>query len=193
MPAYSVKRLAFLTCHPTTTSPLVQGIEVQVDVVPAGALIFSYTLTGDGTHLRIPEEQPPHQVDGLWQHTCFELFVCPKGGTAYWEFNFSPSREWAVYTFHSYRNRVFQDSPITPPQITTRRTTQQLTLDVHVYLPQQLLAQPLQVGLSAVIEDDLGQRSYWALQHPSIQPDFHHVEAFALEIIPPHQGPTRKE
>jgi hypothetical protein len=50
----------------------------------------------------------------------------------------------------------------------------------------------LRLGLSAVIEDDNGSLSYWALKHPSGKPDFHHPDAFALEIDvvndPAHTG-----
>jgi hypothetical protein len=53
--------------------------------------------------------------------------------------------------------------------------------------------QPLQLALSAVIEDDRGTLSYWALKHPSGKPDFHHPEAFALEVAPLNGAVTREE
>jgi hypothetical protein len=37
-------------------------------------------------------------------------------------------------------------------------------------------------GLSAVIEEADGTKSYWALAHPSGEPDFHHPDCFALEL-----------
>jgi len=37
-------------------------------------------------------------------------------------------------------------------------------------------------ALSAVIEDDDGAFSYWALRHPPGKPDFHHPDAFALML-----------
>jgi hypothetical protein len=40
----------------------------------------------------------------------------------------------------------------------------------------------LRIGASAVIEDDGGALSYWALRHPPGKPDFHHPDAFALEL-----------
>jgi hypothetical protein len=33
-----------------------------------------------------------------------------------------------------------------------------------------------------VIEDADGSLSYWALAHPPGRPDFHHTEAFALDL-----------
>jgi hypothetical protein len=43
---------------------------------------------------------------------------------------------------------------------------------------------PWRLGLSAVIEDRSGQKSYWALAHPPGRPDFHHEDCFALELTP---------
>jgi hypothetical protein len=40
----------------------------------------------------------------------------------------------------------------------------------------------LAIGLSAVIEEQDGRLSYWALRHPPGKPDFHYPEAFALEL-----------
>ena len=38
------------------------------------------------------------------------------------------------------------------------------------------------LALSAVIEAEDGQKSYWALAHPSDKPDFHHPQSFVLEL-----------
>ncbi|HBR83499.1 MAG TPA: hypothetical protein DD861_04765, partial [Erythrobacter sp.] len=44
------------------------------------------------------------RADGLWQTTCFELFLRPDGGTAYHEFNLSPSERWNAYRFSAPRD-----------------------------------------------------------------------------------------
>jgi hypothetical protein len=38
------------------------------------------------------------------------------------------------------------------------------------------------LGLSAIIEEASGRRSYWALAHPPGKPDFHHPDSFALRV-----------
>lgn len=43
----------------------------------------------------------------------------------------------------------------------------------------------LRVGLSAVIEETDGTKSYWALRHPPGPPDFHHPDCFAVELAAP--------
>jgi hypothetical protein len=40
------------------------------------------------------------------------------------------------------------------------------------------------LGLSALIEETSGRRSYWALTHPPGKPDFHHPDCFAHEFSP---------
>jgi hypothetical protein len=47
----------------------------------------------------VPPFTGRRRSDGLWQDTCFEMFVQPSGGAAYAEFNFSPSEAWAAYGF----------------------------------------------------------------------------------------------
>jgi hypothetical protein len=41
---------------------------------------------------------------------------------------------------------------------------------------------PWRLGLSALIEDTSGCKSYWALAHPPGKPDFHHADCFAYEF-----------
>jgi hypothetical protein len=40
----------------------------------------------------------------------------------------------------------------------------------------------LRAAVSCVIEERAGKPSYWALVHPLSQPDFHHVDGFALTL-----------
>ena len=39
---------------------------------------------------------------------------------------------------------------------------------------------PWSIGLSAIIEEEDGTISYWALAHPPGRPDFHHPDCLAL-------------
>ena len=57
----------------------------------------------EGGELSLPELTSPGRADHLWQSTCFELFLRPTTAEHYFEFNFSPSTQWAAYRFDSYR------------------------------------------------------------------------------------------
>jgi hypothetical protein len=184
---------AALTCHPATPTQAVQGIEVQVCWHQESTLALTYTLTGDCTRLQIPSSRPLARADDLWRHTCFEAFISLPGDPAYQEWNFSPSGEWAVYHFRRYRDRLSLKDEEFAPTLRVHNAKERLDLHARIGLPHRLIMQPLRLALSAVIEDDRGTVSYWALTHPPGKPDFHHPDAFVLEVAPLDGVVTRKE
>lgn len=175
---------ASLTCHPDTRSTAVRSIEARISRSQDGILAVSYVVSGDLDRVRVPPPRAPRIADRLWQHTCCEIFIS-KNPPAYHEFNFSPSGEWASYAFERYREGASLMSDLLDPRVTVRRTTETLELDALIDLarlsPVHSQGQ-LGLALSAVIEDDEGGLSYWALAHPRGKPDFHHPDAFALEL-----------
>jgi hypothetical protein len=175
-----------LTCHPQTLSEAVRKIDVTLWKSTRGGLGLTYALEGELARLRIPPQGPPRRGDKLWQHACFEVFVGMPGSKEYREFNFAPSGEWAAYAFRRYRVGAPLAQTV-DPHILVRASEQRLELDAIVPLVSLPAAKPherLLFGLSAVIEDASGLLSYWALRHPPGRPDFHHPDAFALELEP---------
>ena len=179
--------MAELQCHPATPAQSVRGVQAQVSWGNGETLALTFSLQGDLARLRLPAPQPSRRTDGLWQHTCFEAFIRPQGDPGYCEFNFSPSGEWAAYTFRRYRDGTPLAQDV-DPRIAVRRTGDRLELDAVIRLdclpPVQLHAQ-VRLALCAVVEDEQGVLSYWALTHPPSRPDFHHPDAFALELERP--------
>src|SRR3990172_1915372 len=116
----SVSHVALLTHHPETPCLLVRQIDARVRWVEPERLCLAYTVCGDITRLRIQLTQQPRRVDGLWQHTCFELFIAVREEPTYYEFNFSPSGEWAAYAFKSYRDGGPIEDDGLHPEITAR-------------------------------------------------------------------------
>jgi len=173
-----------LDCHPQTPSQTIRGVEAVVGTAPGGILTLVFVLECDLSGLRIPESRSSERADGLWRHTCFEVFVMVEDGPEYLEFNFSPSGEWAVYTFRGYRDGGEPGVELVPG-IVVRRNMNRLELDAEIrqdFLPPGC---PLRLGLSAVVEEADGVLSYWALRHPPGKPDFHHIDAFALQLVLP--------
>jgi hypothetical protein len=182
---------AVLTSNAASPQQVIRGIDATVDASESGALAFSYTLIADIHQLLIPLAAAPRRVDGLWQHTCFEAFFGMKDSLAYYEFNFSPSSEWAAYRFRAYRDSGPIDDEAFAPIISLEQADDRLTLAATIRLDRLPLIQPgttLQLGLSAVIEATDGSLSYWALKHPSDMPDFHHPDSFVLELALPNQS-----
>ena len=173
-----------LICHPQTPSRAMCRIAAGAGTAPGDILHLGFVLECDLSSLRIPETRESRQAGELWRHTCFEVFVMAGDGPGYREFNFSPSGEWAVYAFRGYRDGgELQAEPA--PGIVVRRTMNRLELDVEIcqdFLPS---GRSLRLGLSAVVEDADGGLSYWALRHAPGKPDFHHSDAFALQLARP--------
>ena len=105
-------------------------------------------------------------------------------GPGYHEFNFSPSREWAACAFRGYRDGGELEVAVAPG-IVVRRTGHRLELGAGVRPDCLPPGRSLRLGLSAVVEDTGGVLSYWALRHPPGKPDFHHADAFALQLVLP--------
>jgi len=66
-----------------------------------------------------------------------------------------------------------------------QRTAATVTLDATVFWHDLMPhAAPLRllIAMAAVVEDEGGRLSYWALRHPPGKPDFHHPDSFALEL-----------
>src|SRR5438034_673280 len=111
----------------------------------------------------------PEPADDLWKHTCFEAFVQPTGSRGYYEFNFSPTKQWAVYRFDSYRNGMTPMNMANPPDISIRKTHDCLELKATFPLPFSAgidAAQPPKLALTAVVQEDSGRLCYWCARHP---------------------------
>lgn len=179
------ERAVALICHPGTRSDAVRGVRARVTRTADGILAVHYSLEGDLDRLRVPRPRTPRIAEGLWQHTCCEIFVASRGLPGYHEFNFGPSGEWAAYAFARYRNGgVLADEELSPG-IAVRNTVEGFELDARVRLSRlspTYLGASLSLAVSAVVEDDSAKLSYWALRHPAGKPDFHHPDAFALEL-----------
>ena len=121
------------------------------------------------------------RADGLWRTTCFELFC--GDGPSYAEFNFAPSEAWAAYDFDGYREGM-RDRPVSPqPTISWRGGRSSLAI-LDVAIPRAAILSGA-LAISAVIEEEGGAKSFWALAHPPGDPDFHHRTCFAATLAPP--------
>lgn len=173
-----------LRLHPDSHPLAATRIEVDVARPRAGSLVLSYVVTGKISDLRLPPAMAAARADELWRHTCFEAFVRPSPGDAYYEFNFAPSTQWAAYRFDRYRSGMRVATDIGVPRIHVQAAPERYTLRAALDLSRIPRDAPWHLGLAAVIEETSGRQSYWALAHPQGQPDFHHSDCFALEVSP---------
>ena len=176
-----------LKLHPESPCRAVRQIEVDIERPRHDGLLLAYRATGTMSDIVKPPVGAAERSDGLWQHTCFEAFIRVPSEAGYYEFNFSPSTEWAAYRFSGYRSGRRAADAIEAPRIEVQSEPQSFTLRASLDLrglPDLASQASWQVGLSAVIEAAGGQMSYWALAHPPGKPDFHHAACFALMFTP---------
>jgi hypothetical protein len=181
----SMPELALLP-HPSTPCAWITALTARVDWLSEDLLVLYYRIEGDIDRLQLPSQQRSAHADGLWKHTCFEAFIRPQGARKYFECNFSPSSEWAIYGFEDYRQGMRAVEPTHPPKIICRRRDRELDADVDVHLRALDLPASgnLQLAVAAVLQDQRGALSYWALAHPEGKPDFHHSSGFLAGL--PH-------
>ena len=173
-----------LVCHPDTPCGAVERIEVKVER-DANAIGLTFQLFGNLSAIRLPAPEAPTRGANLWEHTCFEAFVMQPGRSDYLEFNFSPSRQWAIYRFDRYREGMRPAADIAVPRLGLPLQNGYFKLAPVIY--PQIIGRVM-LGLSAVIEESDGTKSYWALAHPPGKPDFHHSDCFALKLAAPSRS-----
>jgi hypothetical protein len=184
MAAAAVQRV-MLSAHAREANDPVRSIAVDAQLASGRVLTCHYTLTGDLTRLRVPQVRAGERRDGLWQHTCFEAFIAAPGEPGYYEFNFSPSRDWAAYCFDDYRTNMTAATLQRAPDLEVHAGGERLELTARVPLAGLALLEgevQLRLALAAVSEAASGPLTYWAAQHAPGQPDFHHPDGFVLEL-----------
>ena len=170
-----------LTLHPDCRCDAVEGIAIELGLAH-GAMVLQYLVTGTIADVVVPPLSAPERTDGLWRRTCFEAFARRAGEDAYFEFNFSPSTEWAAYAFDAYRQGMAPALDAGEPDIQVRSGPARLDLTARMSLQRFQGLAPgaaAEFGFCAVIEETNGRLSYWALAHPRGKPDFHHGDGFA--------------
>lgn len=176
--------------HPESAAHPVRQFDATAEYGPDGALRLTWRLTADLARLRMPPATSPGRADDLWRHTCFEAFVADPHSAGYVELNFSPGGAWAVYGFRGYRDGGIALPLRHEPVAVWQREPAALGLVVHFRMdslpgppgPRPPVA--VRVAMAAVIEDDAGALSWWALRHQPGNPDFHHPDGFVLQVEP---------
>jgi hypothetical protein len=143
-------------------------------------LQISYLLKGDLSQIVLPtvNKNLKERKNELWQTTCFEFFIATFNAPKYWEFNFSPTGDWNVYSFTNYR-RGMREASIPALIIETIRDSYSYQLSAEIDLQAIISGQNiLELAITTVIEDVNHNLSYWAIIHPGNQPDFHRRDGF---------------
>ena len=183
-----------LVLHPDSVCDAIEAFEVDVSRPAADRLLLTYDIEGEIGDLILPPPATGTRTDELWRHTCFEAFMKPAGGEGYRELNLAPSGDFAAYRFDGYRAGMVPAADIAPVTVQSdrrppRRRSIARSGRAGWYQQRVTWAVPDlssgRLGLSAVVEEVGGRRSYWALAHPPGAPDFHHPACFVARLPAP--------
>ena len=172
-----------LTPHPDTP-PAEPALKLWATVDHAGALGSMATtniwfgVSAPADRFVIPDAAEG-RADELWRTTCFEAFLRREGEDAYREWNFAPSGQWAAYDFTGNRQGMAKAHVPQPPYIRMEDNLTWWTLGATIAVEA---GGEWQLGLSAVLEEKAGTKSYWALAHGGEKPDFHDPVCFAARL-----------
>ena len=174
-----------LTYHPATP-PSDPAFKVWASVDHAASLGAVATtniwfgVSAPRERFVIPPLSEPWRADDLWQSTCFEAFLRGDGAAAYREWNFAPAGNWAAYDFDRHREGMARAEVGQPPYIRMEDNFTWWTVGATIAVDA---GRTWDLGLSAILEEQDGTKSYWALAHPAEdKPDFHDPGCFAARL-----------
>lgn len=152
-------------------------------------LRIDYALEGDLSALALPARAArPQRRDRLWEETCLELFLAPRGGEGYLELNLSPAGHWNAYRFDSYREGMREEGAFAALPFRVRGGPGVLALSLALDLGKLAPGnRDLEASACAVVRTTDGRTSHWAAAHPGPRPDFHRRDGFTIAI------PARRE
>jgi hypothetical protein len=169
-----------LQADAATARNSLESVEVSLHRSVPNLLQLRYTALGEMSGIVVPPPAPPLRTDGLWENTCFELFLRAGGRDSYLELNFAPSGQWAAYAFTTYRAGMAEAALPEPPRIRTDLTGNRLQVDVALHLP--LDERAYDINATAITLGRDGERRFWAASHPPGEPDFHHPDCFIHQL-----------
>lgn len=141
-------------------------------------------LRGDLSKIKIPaSNQRPERKDRLWEETCVELFLGETDSKHYWEFNLSPSGDWNIYRFASFRKGMQEEAAFTSLPFGVRLEPERLLLSMELDIGKIVPAgNGVDAAVSAVVKTNKSRISHWALTHAGPRPDFHRRDGFRLNL-----------
>lgn len=164
--------------------PVPEGVRVSGAAWREGAeLHLTWLLEAPEGAIALPAATAaPQRRAGLWEETCFEFFLTsqPPG---YWEFNLSPSGNWAVFRFDAYRTGMRDEMAFAELPFAVTRRAGGCEASVAVDMRKLGIGEaPWDLAIATVVREAGGRITYWALAHPAARPDFHAAGAFRLRL-----------
>jgi hypothetical protein len=171
--------------RPFATASNVPQVEINGRINRRDHLLsIEYQLFGDLSAISIdPSANPPSRQFQLWENTCFEFFIGIPGDANYWEFNLSPSGDWAIFALDDYRQGLRNELAFSSLPFKVDRYPNYITLNLEFDLSEIILPeQDLEMSVTTVIKSSQDQLSYWAITHSGEAADFHLRDSFKIKM-----------
>ncbi|MBE2281367.1 MAG: hypothetical protein IAE91_13325, partial [Ignavibacteriaceae bacterium] len=143
-------------------------------IVGKGIFTLSFRITGAIDEIVFPEKfELISRETGLWNSTCFELFISEPETETYHEFNFSPEGYWNCFINRYYRSGI-NEVEFSEPDFSFKKLPDSINfhfsfaLENLPYTGKSILLNPV-----LVLEMKPGILTYWANIHPQKEADFH--------------------
>ncbi len=125
----------------------------------------------------LPTQLPQlgQRVDGLWESTCFEVFLGQELSPSYYEVNCSPNGDWNVFLLDAYRKgkKETDDIEVLGLRIEAQHNLWTLWMTLGVRQGAYRL------GVATVWDQP---RNYFCLHHMGEKPDFHNPLSFDIPV-----------
>ena len=160
------------------------NIEITSDLVirETGLIEVVFHWNDPDKKIIFSEEPVGGRHTGLWQQTCFEVFIQPSGGKKYFEINLTARKAWNVFYFEDYR--MPQPPRELPGAEPLSFHVSGSELKVAIRLPGVDLRK-INISFCAVIALKDSGISYWSVKHADTKPNFHHFGSFITERTSP--------
>ncbi len=127
----------------------------------------------------IPEAAEPQRADDLWQTTCFEAFLRIRGASRIAN-GISRRRASGRLTTSPRTARAGRDAEVAAPYVRIEDNLTWWAVGATIAVDAEAR---WELGVSAILEEKDGTKSYWALAHPAgDKPDFHDPACFAAHL-----------
>ena len=143
-------------------------------------LMLDYQILGDLSHYHFPQKTKQERADELWKETTFELFIAPLNSDEYWEINISPSTQWNMYHFTSYKEGMKASNIISLPSIKTYEYQNEYRLSFKSIIPKEYFDRVFSINLCVILLDQKGERHFYSIERRKRLPDFHDRDTFFL-------------
>jgi hypothetical protein len=161
-------------------------IQLDVDLKAEGPILkLQFEISNNVDSVLLPEmANDPKRVIGLWESTCFEIFIKNPLSDSYYEFNFSPEGHWNCFYFNNPKEKLKECTNVAFPvsAVTIAPEHYRFSIEINTESLKEGFwsSKEMEFGLTTIIEDEKNNLSFWAIEHHDEAPNFHNFSSFKL-------------